>query len=162
MSCDFCCKFNFTKVAVKGGAIHLAGGNTNFIDRSIKDPSIKLFHYCPICGSALLYDAHILNEGPKLDIKPAVVAVDSNWNQLDYAVFDDETTVTVEAYNLIKQLRDDTGCGLRLCKAAYKYSIEHNGGYEMMVAYCKAKVIAVKSNIPFDDSVKRYMEDSIE
>ena len=159
MSCDFCSKFNFTKVSVRDGALRIAGGNTNFVDSSIKDPSVKLFHYCPICGSALLYDAPVLNEGPKLDIKPMVVAVDSNWNKVDYAVFDGETTVTVEAYDLIKQLREETGCGIRLCKDAYKYALEHNGGYIMMVAYCKAKVAAVKSSMPFDERVKKYMED---
>lgn len=162
MSCDFCTKFNFNKVAVIDDTIHLAGGNINFTDYSVKDLSVKLFQFCPICGCSLVYDKLSANKVYTHNIRLATAAVDSNQTKEAYKTSDDEFIITEEALILIKHLRDQTGCSLQLCKNAYKYSIEHNGDYAMMVAYCKAKVFVVNTNIPFDDCVKRYMKDRLE
>lgn len=58
----------------------------------------------------------------------------------------------------IKELRDRTGCGLKMCREAWQYAEERNGGIQMALAYCKAKTLAVYTNCSFDDRVKRFLE----
>lgn len=58
----------------------------------------------------------------------------------------------------IKTLMWLTGCDMKTCKDAWKYAEEHKGHYEMAVAYCKAKTLAVKTTCSFDDRVKRFMD----
>ena len=58
----------------------------------------------------------------------------------------------------IKELRDRTGCGLKLCRDAWLYAEEHGGDMQMAIAYCKAKTLAVYTNCSFDERVKRFLE----
>lgn len=142
MSCEFCKKFDFTSVCVKDNSIHLAGGNTNFVECYKRYPGMKLFEYCPICGGNLCY-YELADEDSKHkleQIKPIVVAVDSKGDRVDFAVFDDETTLPEEVYYQISDLRVDCGVSFSLAKAAYAYAKAHDGGYDMMVAYCKGDI----------------------
>lgn len=155
MSCEFCKQYDFTSVAIKDNNIHLAGGNTNFVECARVYPdSIKLFKFCPICGSDLLYEAP---EEPTYKRSKDVVrvAVDTYGNRVDYAVFDDDAVLSVEAYDTINCLRYDTGCSFQVCKDAYNYSMKHDGSYGMMVAYCKAMLFAIKANVPLNTCIKR-------
>ena len=58
----------------------------------------------------------------------------------------------------IKELRDRTGCSLKTCKEALEYAEERKGGFQMAIAYCKAKSLAVKTNCSFDERVQRFLE----
>ena len=162
MSCEFCKHFDFTGVCVKDNSIHLAGGNTNFVECYKRYPGMKLFEYCPICGTKLCY-YELADEDVKHkleNVKPIVVAVDSKGDRIDYAVFDDETTMPEDDYYMISQLRTDAGVGFQLAKEAFRYAKSHYGDYDMMIAYIKAKVMAVNTgNMPFDKRVEHFMGD---
>lgn len=60
--------------------------------------------------------------------------------------------------NLLTRLRNETNCGVEMCKDAIKYAEKHNGGYDMMVAYLKAKTLAVYHRGSFDDRVLYIMK----
>lgn len=57
----------------------------------------------------------------------------------------------------IKELRNITGCSLKMCKEALEYADEHNGGKEMAIAYCKAKSLAVYTDCSFDERIQRFL-----
>ncbi len=161
MSCEFCNTYDFTSIAVRDNNIHMAGGSSRYTDPDVNRGRYHLFNFCPLCGANLYYyDLAEQAAEQKEDIKPVVVAVDGMGNRVDYAIFDDETTLTEVAYKVIKQLREETGCGFPMCKDAYRYAKSHDGDYDMMIAYCKAKVIAVSTgNMPFDKRVEHFMGD---
>ena len=63
---------------------------------------------------------------------------------------------------LLKTLRENTGCGLKECSDALIYA---NQDYKIAVAYLKAKSYAVaiyyagtKTPLSFDDRVKAFLE----
>lgn len=58
----------------------------------------------------------------------------------------------------IKELRDRTGCSLKICKEAWEYAEERNGGIQMAIGYCKAKTLAVHTECSFDERVQRFLE----
>ncbi len=160
MSCEFCERFDFTSVAVRDNNIHTAGGSSRFTDDAYDDRGFQLFQFCPICGCSLLYEKPSANRLPAHSSKPVKVALDSMGNRIDYAVFDDDTTMPEDDFYIISQLRTDCGVGFQLAKDAYRYAKSHNGDYDMMVAYIKAKVFAVNTgNMPFDKRVERFMGD---
>ena len=162
MSCEFCKSYDFTGIAVRENNIHMAGGSSRFTDPDVNRGRYQLFNFCPICGANLYYyDLAEEDAKHKLEqVKPIVVAVDSKGDRIDFAVFDDETTIPKEAYDMIQQLRQDTGVGYQMCRDAYRYTIKRGGNYSMMVAYIKAKVFAVNTgDMPFDKRVERFMRD---
>ena len=74
MSCNFCKNYDFSSVAVKDNEIHLAGGNTSFIEAYSMYPDvIKLFQHCPLCGAHILYDKVEANVNYKEDAYPIIV-----------------------------------------------------------------------------------------
>lgn len=132
MSCEFCEKFDFTSVAVKDNNIHTAGGSSRFTDTFYKGkPEYKLFNHCPICGAKLCYyvEATLTKEGSTA----VVVPVDENGNRIPFAVEDSDVVLTKEVYDIISDLRADTGCTFRLAKSAYDKVGEY--GYGSMIAY---------------------------
>jgi translation elongation factor EF-Ts len=60
-------------------------------------------------------------------------------------------------YNMlieIKKLHDKTGCDIMTCKKAVEYA---NGDEKLMLAYLKAKFIAVATpKMTFDERVRRF------
>ncbi len=159
MSCEFCNTYDFTSIAVRDNNIHMAGGSSRYTDPDVNRGRYKLFQYCPLCGANLLYGTPELEKNYKKDAYPVRVAVDGMGNRIPFAIEDDDTVLTEEEYYTISQLKADTGCGFQMCKDAYRYAESHNGGYGMMVAYCKAKLYAVKTNVPFHTRIERFMED---
>lgn len=142
MSCEFCNTYDFTSIAVRENNIHMAGGSSRFTDPNVNRGRYELFKYCPICGANLYYYALAEEDAKhKLEqVKSVVVAVDGRGDRIDFAVFDDETTIPEKVYYQISDLRVDCGVSFSLAKAAYAYAKAHNGGYDMMVAYCKGEV----------------------
>jgi hypothetical protein len=60
---------------------------------------------------------------------------------------------------IIKKINVETGCGLILASAAFKYAYERNiPDYRLMVAYVKAKTLAVKTYCTFDERVEAFYE----
>jgi hypothetical protein len=161
MSCDFCNTYDFTSIAVRENNIHMAGGSSRFTDPDVNRGRYELFKYCPICGANLYYyDLSVEDAKHKLEqVKPVVVAVDGKGDRIDFAVFDDETTMPEDDYYMISQLRTDAGVGFQLAKEAFRYAKSHYGDYDMMIAYIKAKVMAVNTgNMPFDKRVEHFMK----
>lgn len=60
-------------------------------------------------------------------------------------------------YDLINKLRSYTGVGMAMCKDAYKYAVSRDGGYNMMLAYVKAKSLAVYFSGTFDEKVDMFL-----
>lgn len=56
------------------------------------------------------------------------------------------------------ELRNTSGCSLRMCKAALQYASEHGGDDLMAIAYLKAKTLSVKTNCSFNERVQRFMK----
>ena len=133
MSCEFCEKFDFTSVAVKDNNICSAGGSSRFTDDHYKSkPEYQLFNHCPICGANLCY--YVEADPPKAtDATTVVVAVDDMGQRIPFAVLDGDAVLTKEAYDIISDLRADTGCTFRLAKAAYEQVGKF--GYGSMLAY---------------------------
>ena len=161
MSCEFCNKFDFTSVAIKDNNICSAGGSSRFTDTAYDNrPEFQLFQFCPICGSSLLYEKASANRMSAHSSAPVRVAVNCYGQRIPFAIEDDDIVLSEEEYYTISQLKADTGCGFQMCKDAYRYAESHDeGNYSMMVAYCKAKVCGVKTDIPFHARVERFMED---
>lgn len=160
MSCEFCNKFDFTSVAVKENNIHSAGGSSRFTDAAYDNrPEFQLFQFCPICGCSILYEKPSANRVPAHSPAPVRVAVDCYGQRIPFAIEDDDLVLSEEEYRTINQLKADTGCGFQMCKDAYRYAESYGGNYGMMIAYCKAKVYGVKTDIPFHTRVKSFMED---
>lgn len=57
------------------------------------------------------------------------------------------------------ELKNLSGCSLAMCKKALEYAVAHNGDDRVVIAYLKAKTIAVKTTCDFDERVRRFMED---
>lgn len=134
MSCEFCNNFDFTSVAVKDNNIHTAGGSSRFTDDHYKDkPEFKLFNHCPICGARLFY--YGVADKTEGDSNPVVVAVDGTGARIPFAVLDSDSVLPKEVYDIISDLRADTGCTFRLAKSAYEQVGKY--GYGSMVAYIK-------------------------
>lgn len=132
MSCEFCNKFDFTSVAVKDNNICSAGGSSRFTDDHYKSkPEYQLFNHCPICGAKLCYyvEATLTKEGSTT----VVVAVDDTGRRIPFAVEDSDVVLTKEVYDIISDLRADTGCTFRLAKSAYDQVGKY--GYGSMIAY---------------------------
>lgn len=132
MSCEFCNNFDFTSVAVKDNNICAAGGSGRFTDDHYKSkPEYQLFNHCPICGAKLCYyvEATLTKEGSTT----VVVPVDDMGRRIPFAVEDSDAVLTKEAYDIISDLRGDTGCTFRLAKSAYDQFNKY--GYVSMVAY---------------------------
>ena len=159
MSCEFCEKFDFTSVAVKENNIHTAGGSNRFTDESYDGKGFQLFQFCPLCGSSLLYERPACNAMPAHSSAPVKVAVDCYGQRIPFAIEDDDCVVSEEDYYAIHELKYDCGVSFSIAKDAYMYAKRRNGDYKMMVAYCKAKVCAVKLDMPLDKRVERFMED---
>lgn len=155
MSCEFCNKFEFAAVTIKDNNIHFAGGSNRFTDGTWDNSVYKLFQYCPLCGARLLYKN---SPAPERLSEVARVACDEQGNKIDYAVYDADVVIDEKAYKVITQLKTDTGCAFVMCKNAYYYALAHKGDYDMMIAYCKAKVVSVDAKIPFDARVKEFMD----
>lgn len=160
MSCEFCRTYDFTSIAVRENNIHMAGGSSSFTDPDVNRGRYQLFNFCPICGANLYYyDLAEEDAKHKLEqVKPVVVAVDGKGDRIDFAVFDDETTMSEEVYYAIHELKCDCGVNWSIAKDAYMYANRHNGDYKMMVAYCKARVCTVKLDEPLDKRVQKFME----
>lgn len=156
MSCEFCNKFEFSSVVIKDNNIHFAGGSNRFTDGTWDNSVYKLFQYCPLCGARLLYKN---SPAPEILSEVDRVACDEHGNRIDYALYETDTVVDEKGYEVICQLKTDTGCSFQMCKNAYDYAIAHKGDYSMMIAYCKAKVVAVEARIPFDARVQEFMKD---
>ena len=159
MSCEFCNNFDFTSVAVKENNIHTAGGSSRFTDVAYDGKGFQLFQFCPVCGSSLLYERPSNNKLPAHSNAPVKVAVDCYGQRIPFAIEDDDCVMTEEDYYGISDLKADCGVNFSLAKDAYMYAKRRNGDYKMMVAYCKAKVCAVKLDMPLDKRVERFMED---
>lgn len=57
------------------------------------------------------------------------------------------------------ELKNLSGCSLAMCKKALEYATAHDGDDRMVIAYLKAKTLAVKTMCDFDTRVRRFMED---
>ena len=155
MSSELCHKFEFAAVAIKDNNIHFAGGSNRFTDGTWDNSVYKLFQYCPLCGARLLYKN---SPAPEILSEVDRVACDEQGNKIDYAIYDTDVVIDEKAYEVITQLKTDTGCAFMMCKNAYYYALAHKGDYDMMIAYCKAKVVSVGAKIPFDARVKEFMD----
>ena len=142
MSCEFCKSYDFTGIAVRDNNIFQAGGSARYTDPNVNKGRYQLFNFCPLCGANLYYyDLAEEDAKQKIEqIKPVVVAVDDMGNRIDYAVFDGDIVMSEEVYYQISDLRVDCGVSFSLAKAAYSYAKARNGGYDMMVAYCKGEI----------------------
>ena len=142
MSCKFCKSFDFTSIAVKDNNIHRSGGSSRFTDAELKGYGFEMFSYCPLCGSRLYYyEVEEYNSVEHEEVKPVVVS--------------DEIPLDKE---LIYKLRENTGVGIHMCRDAFIYAKEHNGGYNMMLAYVKAQGLAVWISGTFDDRVAHFLK----
>lgn len=134
MSCEFCNKFDFTSVAVKENNIHSAGGSSRFTDAAYDNrPEFQLFQYCPICGCSILYEKPSANRMPAHSPAPVKVAGECYGQRIPFAIEDDDVVLTKEVYDIISDLRADTGCTFRLAKSAYDQVGKY--GYGSMIAY---------------------------
>lgn len=68
------------------------------------------------CGQVEDKKSHILNKLKDKD----TLAVDAQGNKIDYAVFDDETTMSVDTYNGIKSLMDENSIDFQTAKNYFK------------------------------------------
>lgn len=160
MSCEFCNKFDFTSVAVKDNNICTAGGSGRFTDAAYDNrPEFQLFQYCPICGCSLLYEKPSANKLPAHSSAPVKVAVDCYGQRIPFAIEEGDVVLSTDAYYTIMQLREDTGVRFQLAKDAYFYAKANEGDYGMMITYIKAKVCAVKTSVPFNTRIERFMGD---
>ena len=158
MSCDFCNTYDFTSIAVRENNVHLAGGSSRYTDPAVNRGRYKLFQFCPLCGSPLLYESTSDNVIPARSNTPVKVAVDCYGQRIPFAIEDDDCVMTEEDYYAISDLKADCGVNFSLAKDAYMYAKRRNGDYKMMVAYCKAKVCTVKLDEPLDKRVQKFME----
>ena len=132
MSCEFCNNFDFTSVAVKDNNIHTAGGSSRFTDDHYKAKAeFQFFNHCPVCGARLCY--YEAADKTEDDTKPVVIAIDSTGARIPFAVEDCDSVLPKEVYDIISDLRADTGCTFRLAKSAYDKVGEY--GYGSMIAY---------------------------
>ena len=162
MSCEFCNTYDFTSIAVRENNIHMAGGSSRFTDPDVNRGRYHLFNFCPLCGANLYYyDLAEEDAKHKLEqVKPVVVAVDGKGDRIDYAIFDTDSSMSEKVYYEISDLRMDCGVSFSLAKAAYTYAKARNGGYDMMVAYCKAKQISPNAGMfSTDKLVDKIMSD---
>ena len=121
--------------------------------------------FCPECGRPL--DEYIIGErGQSFDRKKEstvnnknLVAVDSEGNEIDFAILDNEFVVEEDKHKFINSLRHETGCSYLICMDAYDYMKRRNGTKDLAIAYLKVKQLGPNSKKTFDERVLDYLKD---
>ena len=123
--------------------------------------------FCPECGRKL--DEYVIdNRGTSYEkhkeenfipISKDFVAIDSEGNEVDYAVFDGDRVIEKDKHEWIKALKHETGYSYALCQDAYDYMKRRNGTKDLAIAYLKVKQLGPNNKKPFDERVLDYLKD---
>ena len=161
--------------ADKGFQIMLNSGNhrPNHIEFNQWNEEVKRWitvgiyypKFCPECGrelSVYRIDERGTSFQDPVSFIPrpdGFIAVDSEGNEIDYAIFDGDTVVEKDKHEFITELKHETGCSYLLCMDAYGYMKRRNGTKALAIAYLKVKQLGPNSKKTFDERVIDYLKD---